>query len=303
MLTDADRSLGHRLAGEWLERRGESDPLVLAEHFDRAGDPGQAAALYARGAELACSAGDSDSAILHAQRGLSLEPSTETRGALLGVLCHAYLWRFECDAAASLLDEALRLARPGSVPWVHAVAARFSLSVAQGSFDAIAADLQILLTTALEPEAMSLVALSVCSAVFVFDMVGQFEAARATLVQLDAIVAPVAARDPVARGWLDAAHANFAGTACNDPWRGLVLARDVAARFQDADYPSGLPAARLIVAMCLARLGAFDEAERALRSAVVSNEAVDFALLRDYYLARSLLDQGRPAPRESARTR
>ena len=295
MLTDADRSLGHRLAAEWLERRGESDPLALAEHFDRAGEPGQAAALYARGAELACSAGDSDSAILHAQRGLSLEPQTETRGALLGVLCHAYLWRLECDAAASLLDEALRLARPGSVPWVHAVAARFALSVAQGSFEAIAADLQILLTTAIEPEAMSLVALSVCNAVFVFDMVGQFEAARATLVQLDAIVAPVAARDPVARGWLDAAHANFAATACNDPWRGLVLARDVAARFQDADYPGGLPAARLIVAMCLARLGAFEEAERALRSAVVSNEPVDFALLRDYYLARSLLDQGAAA--------
>ena len=303
MLTDADRSLGHRLAGDWLERRGESDPLVLAEHFDRAGEPGQAAALYARGAELACSAGDSDSAILHAQRGLSLEPPTETRGALLGVLCHAYLWRQECDAAASLIDEALRLARPGTVSWVHAVAARFSLSVAQGSFDAIAADLQILLTTAIEPEAMSLVALSVCNAVFVFDMVGQFEAARATLVQLDAIVAPVAARDPVARGWLDAAHANFAATACNDPWRGLVLARDVAARFQDADYPHGLPAARLIVAMCLARLGAFDEAERALRSAVVSNEPADFALLRDYYLARSLLDQGAgAAARECAHT-
>jgi eukaryotic-like serine/threonine-protein kinase len=303
MLTDADRSLGHRLAAEWLQQRGESDPLALAEHFDRAGAPGQAAALYARGAELACSAGDSDSAILHAQRGLALEPPTETRGALLGVLCHAYLWRFECDAAASLLDEALRLARPGTVPWVHAVAARFALSVAQGSFEPIAADLQILLTTALDPEAVSLVALSVCSAVFVFDMVGQFEAARATLVQLDAIVAPVAARDPIARGWLDAAHANFAATACNDPWRGLVLARDVAARFQDADYPSGLPAARLLVAMSLARLGAFDEAERALRSAIVSSEPVDFALLRDYYLARSLLDQGAgAAAREGAST-
>ena len=303
MLTDEDRSLGHRLAGEWLERRSESDPLVLAEHFERAGAPLHAAALYARVTELACRAGDPDGAILHARHGLALEPTTGTRGALLGVLCHAYVWRFDCDAAALLLDEALLLARPGSVPWVHAMAAQFALSVAQGSFDAIPADLQILLTTPIDPEAVSLVALSACSAVFVFDMVGHFEAARATLVQLDAIVAPVAASDPVARGWLDASYAHFAATACNDPWRGLCLARDVAARFQDADYPSGLPAARLFVAMCLGRLGAFDEAERTLRSAVVSSEPVDFALIRDYYLARSLLDQGASAAaRECANT-
>jgi hypothetical protein len=37
MLTDADRRLGHRLAGAWLERVGESDPGVVAEHFERAG--------------------------------------------------------------------------------------------------------------------------------------------------------------------------------------------------------------------------------------------------------------------------
>src|SRR5207302_934930 len=42
MLTDEDRRLGHRLAAEWLERAGESDPLVLGEHFDRGGDRARA---------------------------------------------------------------------------------------------------------------------------------------------------------------------------------------------------------------------------------------------------------------------
>src|SRR5439155_18684750 len=32
-LTDADRALGHRLAAEWLEQRGERDSMVLAEHY------------------------------------------------------------------------------------------------------------------------------------------------------------------------------------------------------------------------------------------------------------------------------
>ena len=39
MLTDDDRALGHRLAGEWLERAGERDAMVLAEHFERGGEP------------------------------------------------------------------------------------------------------------------------------------------------------------------------------------------------------------------------------------------------------------------------
>jgi predicted ATPase len=38
MLTETDRRLGHRLAGAWLERAGESDPAAVAEHFVRAGE-------------------------------------------------------------------------------------------------------------------------------------------------------------------------------------------------------------------------------------------------------------------------
>ena len=292
MLTDADRALGHRLAGEWLEQHGETDPLVLAEHFDRAGSALRAAQMYARVAERAYGIGDSDGAIRHAQRGLALEPSTEIRGALLGVLCQAYMWRFDCDAAASLLDEARRLARPGSVPWVHAASARFWLSVVHDAFDVIPADLEVFRTTAIDPEAMGFVALSLCNGVIMLDMLSRFDAAKAILVQLSEIVRPIPAHSSVARGWLDVARSHFAATAEDDPWRGLALARDVAASFQDADYAMGLPTARLCVGLCLGLLGAFEEAERTLRSAIGSSEPADFSLIRDYYLAAALLDQG-----------
>ncbi|WP_235879643.1 serine/threonine-protein kinase [Polyangium aurulentum] len=53
LLTAEDRALGHRLVGEWLEAAGEADPLVLAEHFERGGQPCRAAALHLRGAERA----------------------------------------------------------------------------------------------------------------------------------------------------------------------------------------------------------------------------------------------------------
>ncbi|MDI1448543.1 serine/threonine-protein kinase [Polyangium sp. 6x1] len=53
LLTDDDRQLGHRLAGEWLERAGEADPLVLAGHFERGGLFDRAGTMYIRGAEQA----------------------------------------------------------------------------------------------------------------------------------------------------------------------------------------------------------------------------------------------------------
>ena len=44
MLTDEDRALGHRLAGEWLEQKGSSDAMVLAEHFRRGDEPARVGA-------------------------------------------------------------------------------------------------------------------------------------------------------------------------------------------------------------------------------------------------------------------
>ncbi len=53
LLTEKDRELGHRLAGELLERAGEADPLILAGHFERGGLGTHAAPYFIRGAELA----------------------------------------------------------------------------------------------------------------------------------------------------------------------------------------------------------------------------------------------------------
>ncbi len=50
-LTDDDRRLLHVRAGAWLEKVGEKDPLVLADHYERAGDGPRAAPWLARAAQ------------------------------------------------------------------------------------------------------------------------------------------------------------------------------------------------------------------------------------------------------------
>lgn len=58
LLTEKDRELGHRLAGDLLDRAGETDPLILAGHFERGGMKPRAAEYYIKGAELASSRRD-----------------------------------------------------------------------------------------------------------------------------------------------------------------------------------------------------------------------------------------------------
>ncbi|NUP08637.1 MAG: protein kinase [Polyangiaceae bacterium] len=82
-LTDADRTLGHRLAAEWLEQSGASyDATRVAEHYERAGEERRATVAHARAAELAMLGGDFVTAVAHAERGV--EAGAE--GALLGRL-------------------------------------------------------------------------------------------------------------------------------------------------------------------------------------------------------------------------
>src|SRR5207247_1960526 len=69
MLPDEDRAVAPRLAAEWLEEAGETDALVLAEHFDRGRHPTRAAAWWRRAAEKALADNDLATALAHAEKG------------------------------------------------------------------------------------------------------------------------------------------------------------------------------------------------------------------------------------------
>ncbi|WP_438023870.1 serine/threonine-protein kinase [Sorangium sp. So ce233] len=86
MLPDHDRALGHRLAAEWLLQAGEHDAKVLAEHFERGGEPQLAVEFYLRAAEQALAGSDSAAATALAERGLALGAGQDVEVALHGIL-------------------------------------------------------------------------------------------------------------------------------------------------------------------------------------------------------------------------
>jgi len=115
--TDEDRALGHRLAAGWLERRGDAEPAVLAEHYARGGRPQQAVAWFAVGADAALAGGDMAAALDLADRALALGAAGAEAGRLHRVAAEAHNWRGEPGPAADRAEQAIRLLPRGSTGW------------------------------------------------------------------------------------------------------------------------------------------------------------------------------------------
>jgi len=124
MLTENDRSLGHRLAGHWLEQNGETDALALAEHFERGDDRARAAQHYLRAADHAYGADDANAILSCVERGLGCGAEGDLRVALLSLKAGVLLGREQYAESIALATEALDGLPPGSRRWYMTFVAR-----------------------------------------------------------------------------------------------------------------------------------------------------------------------------------
>ena len=120
-LTPPDRALGHELAATWLEAVGVTEPLLLATHLERAGQPRRAADGYARAAELALDANDFGGAIARAERAADCGVAVETLGPLRLLQVEAHRWRGEIAEARRRAGQAAQALPRGGSPWLRAI--------------------------------------------------------------------------------------------------------------------------------------------------------------------------------------
>ena len=139
MFTEGDRALGHRLAAEWLERMGENEAEVLAEHFERGGERTRAVPLYVRAAQQALGGNDLEGAIRRAERGVACGASGEVLGLLRMIQAEAHDWRSEFVEGEISGREAMELLPRGSEPWARAFNFRQWASGALGKLDEVEA--------------------------------------------------------------------------------------------------------------------------------------------------------------------
>ncbi len=119
-LTAPDRQIGHGLAGDWMERRAEADPLVLAHHFERGPDARRAVRWLELAARRALDADDLAAVHARAQRAAECGADRGERARLAAIEAEAFMWEGDNPRCVlSGLHAVRRLAR-GGPDWCRA---------------------------------------------------------------------------------------------------------------------------------------------------------------------------------------
>jgi eukaryotic-like serine/threonine-protein kinase len=293
-LTEQDKRLGHRLAGEWLAQHGEDDPMVLAGHFERGGEGARAASYYLSASEQAFHILDLEVTVARAALGLGCEASPELRIALLGMRCEAcFQGRQMVSVVMPDAEELMRSAPRGSIPWVQGMIVYLQGTMLAGRMGDFLAAIEVLRAADPPPEAAGKMVLLFITAVCMLDFLGQVPEGTLLEQRLFAIVRSSGDREPLARFWWNVIIGMRAGYAHEDPWTGLQYSDAIQAVF---DMIGG---ERVFLNMQLARglnlwyLGASAAAERILEPIVAADDTLGpVSSLRRFHLSWLLADRG-----------
>jgi serine/threonine protein kinase/tetratricopeptide (TPR) repeat protein len=269
MLTDADKKMSHKSAAEWLANAGEGDGMVLAEHFERGGDPASAVGWYRRAAEQALEGNDLAAAVSRAERGVMLGAQGEVLGALRHLQAEAHNWRGVYAAGERAGTEAMALLPGGTAAWYATVG---EIGVAQnrlGQAEGLAALGQLLLGLLPEPRAANLHAIACARIAARLIAAGQRTLAEKLLYVIDPIIAIAGDADPLVTAWEHRARASFVAFLGDAGAHIEHLKRSLEAFDKIGDLRRAC-AQRMNLGHGYLLVGAYNEAESALREALAT---------------------------------
>ena len=309
MLTEADRALGHRLAGDWLERAGETEAAVPAEHFERGGEPARAIGWYRRAAEQALEGNDLAAVLERAERGVRCGASGEVLGEFRRLQAAAHRWRGENAQAETRSLEAMRWLPRGSASWYRAAVEALLASSRIGKIAELAEIGREVQGAVLSgrPSGAGVIAWERAAALLL--VAGRQDLAEPLIQELEPIAEPIAARDPVVRARIDMLR-GLRALAAGDPGTYVQLHALAAVSFDETGDARAAASARLSVGYGHLEIGAYVEAERYLRDAIAATERMGLhavsANAKRYLgsvLARlGMLDEARATETEAIQT-
>jgi len=272
-LTDKDRTLGHKLAAQWLEKVGESEAVVLAEHLERGGEPKRAITLYRRAAAQALEGNDLAACLERADAGIACGAEGEVLGRLLLRKAEAHRWRAENALAKSCAERALPLLPQSARRWFLAAGEVIEASARLGEY----ANLHRLVDELCEVRATGrltqahLVALTRAACVLM--EVGHYLSADEILRRIDDAfeLSRSQGEDPLAVAHVYRTRAYRAQVA-GDAATALSLYNIAIGKFEEAGDTRAACRQVVSAASACIELGAYADAERALSDAAVAGE-------------------------------
>lgn len=278
-LTPEDRQRGHRMAGTWLEENGEPEALVLVQHFEEGGLPERAFHWCRIAASEALEGNDLDAAsraLLKAREfadGIGL--SDQAQGLLELEDAEVRYWRADHPGANERARLALSLLEPSTPEWYHAVAVHVSASHRCGDIDSEQRIARMLIDGG-HADKPSVPALIACTRVAIaIVQVGEYTLADELFARFDAWAATLV-NDKAAQGrWYAglAARALYAG----ETHRYLEMSKTAAELCLSAGDLRSSATHRHNIGHACHELGAYEEAERALRETFRLAERVGLA--------------------------
>ncbi|MDI1481339.1 serine/threonine-protein kinase [Polyangium sp. y55x31] len=292
MLTEQDRTLGHRLAGEWLLQWGEGDAMRLAEHFERGERPKLAAEWYLAAARQMLQANDLRGAIACADRGLGCGASGELHAVLLLVRGEAYGWRGDWAAFATAMEEILHLTTPRTPLWTAAMAWKLASALVLGACTARREDVLSLVDLEPAPEGVRPLVFALGLAWETLIQQGRRALAQLCAARMEQLGSSLAAHDSTVRGRLYEARSAtlyFEG----EIWESLSAASVAVASYEEAGERQHIGWAHLFVAVNYVCLGAYARADQEMRDVLQGGEeAATYAMWGRWVWACALAGQG-----------
>jgi tetratricopeptide (TPR) repeat protein len=291
MLTEQDRALGHKLAGEWLARVGEQDPVILAEHFEQGGEKARAVRYHALAAQRAGQAGDFAAMLAAADRGLAAGPEDPVAAELWEARAYAQGSLGAPERAIVAAEEAMRLAGPASSISCRAIGHALGSALLLGRPDTIAGVMGRLLVAEPAPGGLGALAYAFMHAVNLLIFAGYRDPSEMYLNRLRGILTVPEAEEPAAFGNLNMALATRQRWLERDPWAALLFDR-AAVRLLDgvADPLASIVMAN--AALDCSLLGAFEEALAHVQAALDGSRPGSLgALLAGSHRARIYFEQ------------
>jgi tetratricopeptide (TPR) repeat protein len=276
-LTENDRRRGHALAAGWLEAAGETDPAVLAEHFDLGGMADRAAGCYLRAAQQALDGNDFDATLERAAAAVRCGAEGELLGLARGIEAHALNWSGQLEPALAAAAQASELLPRASDAWCSAVEVAALASGALGRVDVLTSLGNQLLAEvrATTPAKAPLVAAAAMAANRL-DLMGCYALSEALLVAAEA----AQPSDGVTRAQVVGRLLHAKATQASRHGHALTFlhltlqARDAYQRLGDQRHACHM---HHNVGFGYLELGAHEDAERELRVALAEAERMGLA--------------------------
>lgn len=294
MLTDEDRRVGHELAGGWLVEAGETDPMTLAEHFERGVSRRRAAPWFLRAAEDANRGGDLEATVVRARRGLACDAQEPEKSALGALLCEVHGWRMQLEPCLEHADRVLAEATPGNAAWERAATAKMGCALHLGQPDMFIETFERVRTTEPVDGAVAPAAFALTNAAFVLTSAGHPVQANLAEESLDALMAQHGMREPLAQAWRMVIKAMRAVACHEDGPRGVEFSSEGRALFQSIGHQLGNAISEVLQAQAWCTIGVYEEAERLVLSSLASGRDIGLlSSLRPGIHADALVGMGR----------